>query len=516
MWLGSEQNSNSLPCGIKWVTEVFSLGFWFAVDQEEGINRNFSDKFDKFCRALNMWKGRLLSLKGKITVIKNIAMPVLLYATSNLPIPEDLVDKVNEQVYHFIWDKKPEKISRETLRTEIENGGMKMIHFEYMFKAQKLMWAKRIASSGMASWKAYPLGCMAPIGVDIFKCSYRPNSVPFDLPLFYHQVLFAWGECRHATKKDINNAWDVRREPLFFNAEIQINRTYVGSSLMHWYRNGIFLIHDILDEKGQFLSAPKLTEMYNLKIDVLAYNGLKDAIPIQWRRLVTKCTVTKQAISSGESLFLNLNDSAKPMSLLSNKDVYRIWQNQKPAVPKCIARWTLYYPVNNFQWSDIFKLPFTTVRCTLVQSLQYKVIHRIFPCNYWLSKWEHNTSDQCVRCDQIDYLGHYFYNCKPIYSFWKSFTSWWQHNMEERLELSETDILVGYFGKSNWIRAINYCILYGKLFITRIVYHKSTPLLYSFLLQLKSAFSKEKYICQRNFQIEMFNTDFGKLYESLG
>jgi hypothetical protein len=79
MWLGSEEESCHQPCGLKWVTEVYSLGIWFNINQEEGLNRNFAEKFDKFCRALNMWKNRDLSIKGKITVIKNIAMPILLY-----------------------------------------------------------------------------------------------------------------------------------------------------------------------------------------------------------------------------------------------------------------------------------------------------------------------------------------------------------------------------------------------------------------------------------------------------
>ncbi len=296
MWLGSNDIVDDQSCGVKWVTESYSLGFWFTIQQEDGIVRNFSDRFDRFCRALNMWKNRYLSLKGKITVIKSIAMPILLYATSNLPIPEGFVKNVKQQAYKFIWNDKPDKIKREVLCSEIEKGGLKMIDFDLMFKAQKTMWVKRLASDNKASWKAYPLGILGEMGIDILKCSFHPGYMPVDITLFYHQMLYAWGECKQITDK-ITTAWDVRRQSIFFNEDIQIGHKYIGAQLMHWYRHGIFMIHDIVDEKGCFLSMAKLKDMYNIHLNVLLYNSLKDAIPIQWRRLLNASTVYRHAIS---------------------------------------------------------------------------------------------------------------------------------------------------------------------------------------------------------------------------
>ena len=516
MWMGSEETNTTQPCGIRWVTEAYSLGVWFCTNQGDYIGRNYSEKFDKFSRALNMWKQRDLSLKGKITVVRTMALPILLYITSSLPIPEELVHKVNREVYKFIWDSKPEKISRVVLTAEIERGGLKMINFEHMFKAQKVMWAKRLVSNDEANWKAFPLGCLAPLGKDFFKCSFDPDDLPVDLPLFYHQMLNAWGECKQLGDIGDKNAWDIRREALFFNKNMLINGQYIYRNFSQWYRNGIFLIHDIIDERGHFLSASTIEAMYNFKVDVLMYNSLKDSVPVEWRRLVRKSVVTKEAISGQEEPYIAIKIIIKPLSLLTNNDIYALLLNQINTPPKCIARWITRFPDYNFCWEEIFRLSFETVRCTRLQTLQYKIVHRIFPCNYWVAKWETETSEHCVRCQHVDYLEHYFYHCNVVNTFWKAFVTWWLNNMEDTVELSDIDILFKYMGRTKWEKALNYCILYGKLFIVKANFVKHEPSLYTFLIQIRLALLSEKAICQKNGQLDIFKNNFGKLYEAIG
>ena len=58
----------------------------------------------------NKWQHRKLTLMGKITVIKNFALPKLIYALSSLPNPPtQTVKRIEKLMYDFIWDGKPEK-----------------------------------------------------------------------------------------------------------------------------------------------------------------------------------------------------------------------------------------------------------------------------------------------------------------------------------------------------------------------------------------------------------------------
>ena len=115
-------------------------------------------------------------------------MPILLYVSSNLPVPQWFVKDVTTKMYKFIWNNKPDKIKRNTLIGNIKDGGLKMIDFENMVKAQKLMWIKRIYNNNQSSWKAFPEWLTSPMKLtDFLKCNINHENLPFDLPLFYNQ-----------------------------------------------------------------------------------------------------------------------------------------------------------------------------------------------------------------------------------------------------------------------------------------------------------------------------------------
>ena len=238
------------------------------------------------------------------------------------------------------------------------------------------------------------------------------------------------------------------------------------------------------------------------------------AIPAEWRRTLKKNVVSRNAIFNGEEPCIRFKNK-KPVSLIINKDIYSLFLKQVKTEPKCISRWAEYFPDYNFCWQEIFKLPFETVRCTMLQSLQYRILHRIYPCNYWVAKWEQDTQPVCSHCEEIDTLDHHFFYCVRINNLWKFFNTWWSNNIE-KVDLSVTDILFGYMKKSHWGKALNYSILHGKLFISKIVNSNYDPVSYSFLVQLKNALILEKCISVKNDQLDIFNTNFGILYEAIG
>ncbi len=56
--------------------------------------------------------------------------------------------------------------------------------------------------------------------------------------------------------------------------------------------------------------------------------------------------------------------------------------------PKCLKAWTKEFPglksVENKTWKRIFNTSFIVLRDTKLQSFQYRIIHKIIPCNKWL------------------------------------------------------------------------------------------------------------------------------------
>ena len=57
---------------------------------------------------LNIWSSRSLTLLGKITVLKNLIIPKIIFKVSHLPnfLPDSFVNELNQTLFRFICGLK--------------------------------------------------------------------------------------------------------------------------------------------------------------------------------------------------------------------------------------------------------------------------------------------------------------------------------------------------------------------------------------------------------------------------
>ena len=92
--------------GLKWTDGPLStLGITISNDAHFILENVFEPKLKAFANVLDMWNQRGLSLKGRITVWKSLALPKLLYPISVLPVPTMMIDIVDNMITDFIWSK---------------------------------------------------------------------------------------------------------------------------------------------------------------------------------------------------------------------------------------------------------------------------------------------------------------------------------------------------------------------------------------------------------------------------
>jgi hypothetical protein len=177
-------------------------------------------------------------------------------------------------------------------------------------------------SNDNASWKALPkLYLNTLLGLDTFKCNMTCDKKPKDFPGFYWQIIQSWNEIKDTLNKDKQKTpQDIRRETLWLNKNIKINEQEMLDK--KWHNKGINIIHDIVDKDGKFLSAEEMRIKYNIPCDILKYNALKDAIPLEWKRTIKTMRIEQNTISFHEQPHLNINKIYKPLQLLKNKDFY--------------------------------------------------------------------------------------------------------------------------------------------------------------------------------------------------
>ena len=155
MWLGSLKGNEIKPLGIKWPSDpIKALGVFFSYDKKLLFQKNFSERLDKIKKLINIWSSRGLSLYGKVTIIKTLLLPKVVYISSLLPTPEHIVKELNYLIYNFLWKGK-DKVTRVSAINNYEGGGLKMVDIESMIKSLRLSWLKRIFGDNSGVWKSY-------------------------------------------------------------------------------------------------------------------------------------------------------------------------------------------------------------------------------------------------------------------------------------------------------------------------------------------------------------------------
>ena len=145
LWIGSCKSSEiTLPSlkPILWAKDkVCALRVWFSTleDTCTPVHVSFLEKIDKLQSILNSWSVRRLTLLGKITIIKSLAMSQIVYLLSSLTSHQKVVHEKNSILYDFLWDSKGNKIEGRTeIINDYDKGRLKMIDIQCSHQAAAL------------------------------------------------------------------------------------------------------------------------------------------------------------------------------------------------------------------------------------------------------------------------------------------------------------------------------------------------------------------------------------------
>ena len=130
---------------LKWSNNsLMYLGMHISHNTQEMAEINFNAKLAEIKSTLQLWKGRHLTLLGKITLIKAFALSKLVYPFSVFPSPpEDFFKRLDLILYDFVWNGTPDKVKRKTLILPVSEGGFGMPDCRSFCKALKIAWIKR-------------------------------------------------------------------------------------------------------------------------------------------------------------------------------------------------------------------------------------------------------------------------------------------------------------------------------------------------------------------------------------
>ena len=131
---------------LDWSQEPLKvLGVTFSPLDFNIWDLNIKEILVKIKNIINQWSKRKLSLSGRITVIKSLAMSKFVHLFISLPAPpHDLIKEREKMFYKFLWNSGSNRIKRRIIIRNIGCAGLRMIELRSFIKALKISWLRRI------------------------------------------------------------------------------------------------------------------------------------------------------------------------------------------------------------------------------------------------------------------------------------------------------------------------------------------------------------------------------------
>ena len=506
--IGVPLTSNYSLLKLKWKKEkVYALGTWFYKDLQKSITETYEKRIDILQSTLNFWSHRKLTWIGKITMIKTLGISKINYAISSIPTPKWFIDRCEIILQTFLWNNKPPRVKHQVLYNNYETGGLRMTNLQHFTNAQKVNWVKRLINDKETVPYEYICQFINMKLQDYLKCNINPNNLSKKLPDFYKEVLQAW----FSLKSEPTKLPSIQREVLWNNRFIMIaNKSVFNKKL---YQNGMIFINDLL-ENGNLLSYNQLIQKYGNHITFFNYISLLDAIPQKWRNLMKNNTILK-INPIEETIFISLNKTETPVNILKSKQVYWFLNQQNIIKPNCIKKWFDKYLIefSSHQWKEIFCLSQLITSDTRLIEFQFKIIHRVFATDSYVSNFDPSVSKTCIHCLVDNNIPHLFVDCIKVCEFWQHFKTWLNNVEGYAINISTTDIIFGIH--TSLKTSVNFCILHAKWFISLRRLDEYNVNFNNFLSYLKGVFLIEKQIAVNRKHLPYFNNTFGNVVRSV-
>ena len=383
-----------------------------------------------------------------------------------IAIPESILKQLDKVFFDYLWESKPAKIKRSTITAPIELGGLAMLDVYKIHAASKCSWIRRLYDTSISKWKTTFLDLLN-IDIDILNKNLDIQIVKKCKTEFHEQVLTSWINtyCTDPiTYKDTINQF------IIYNKALKINKKCILPSFFkNTNRRCIYNIRilNLLSQQNTFLNINDFNHNNEMNISVLDYNALKTCIPNTWKRvfLQNNNVIESQPLEP----MLLIGNLKKPISLITSKDIYRKLIMENIKTPTAIDTWINIYPfLENYDWKDIYMIPFRYVREPYLQSFQYKIINRILNTNEKLEKWSIKPSNKCNFCPAVDTIEHHLYQCDESKTIWLKLENWLFQIIEIKLNLKECEILFGIPHACNeHLELINFVIIMTKWYINK-------------------------------------------------
>ena len=158
---------------------------------------NWKPAFKALGLVFSSWQRRKLSYRSRALVTSSFGLSRLWYLGSVAPLGSDVISRVNQLAFRFIWNNDGEWLQRSSVCLPLRSGGLGMVHVDSKLALLHVMWVKRFLIGPAHPWKSFfrhflRRAFLAEPVDRIFLLQAVGQSTLRQLPRFYQSVLQAW------------------------------------------------------------------------------------------------------------------------------------------------------------------------------------------------------------------------------------------------------------------------------------------------------------------------------------
>ena len=249
------------------------------------------------------------------------------------------------------------------------------------------MWMQRYCNSIKAKWKVLSECLMKIENNMIYQKKIYKNIKDKPFSTFYADLLSVWYDFMTVEPKSFD---DLLEEPLYNNDLITIDTKTISIEYSDWKDLGILKVKDSINSDKTLIDKLNLEEKHGKQIPDMKYNKFTSII----RSKIRNTSIPKSSLVDKSIPNLCLTNFCK----VNNKQVYMHYVKALYSTPTSQRKWIEYYPFLEMNdWKQFYLLPFKLISNSYLINLQFKIIHRVFNCNYKLYIWKIKDLPDCSQ-----------------------------------------------------------------------------------------------------------------------
>lgn len=395
--------SSSIP-----ISKTFKyLGIQIFPSLQTISKENYSSLFTTIRQDLQRWDVILVSLQGRIAIIKMNILPRLLFLFSMIPLSRRITffKEMNSLLTKFIWNKKRPRIKLSTLQRRSDKGGLSLPNLQLYFWACQLrslkIWLQvdsQIAWRDMEASVVLPHRLQDILFTGLSKKDLRSgNTIVCSSLKIWREVCKFMGSSSKFTSES----------PIWHNHHLQSdNRPFVFKP---WSDQSVYTLGDIFNNQG-LRSFQDLKECYNLPgHSYFLYLRLRSAMcayGVPWN-----CNLDSHPLMD----CVNFSQTRGAVSFIYN----RLLKHSCGKLP-ITTIWEKELAPCKLNWDWIWDTIPTMSKNLAHQLIHYKMLHRAYATPNILHKMKRLPTPFCSLCNSntVGTYMHMFYECQQIGNFW--------------------------------------------------------------------------------------------------